>query len=78
MTGRGIEAVLRCASSGGHGVSDFAMEGLNIQAQDVGLLHPYASTLRLLSLTYPRSASSSGSRSLSSSLLSEFYADFAS
>lgn len=77
VTGRGIEAILRCASQGGQGVSDLAMEGLNIQAQDVGLLHPYASSLRLLSLTYPRSASSSGSRSLSASSLNDFYSDFA-
>ncbi|SPO23532.1 uncharacterized protein UTRI_02211 [Ustilago trichophora] len=77
VTGRGIEAILRCASQGGQGVSDLAMEGLNIQARDVGLLHPYTSSLRLLSLTYPRSASSSGSRSLSASSLNEFYSDFA-
>ncbi|GAK63865.1 uncharacterized protein PAN0_003c2074 [Moesziomyces antarcticus] len=77
VTGRGIEAVLRSAAQGGEGVRDLAMEGLNIQAQDVSLLHPYASSLRLLSLTYPRSASSSGSRSLSAASLHEFYADFA-
>ncbi len=77
VTGRGIQAVLRSAAQGGEGVRDLAMEGLNIQAQDVSLLHPYASSLRLLSLTYPRSASSSGSRSLSAASLHEFYADFA-
>lgn len=77
VTGRGIEAILRSASEGGQGVTDLAMEGLNIQAQDVSLLHPYASSLRLLSLTYPRSASSSGSRSLSASSLNAFYTDFA-
>ncbi|KAJ9477919.1 F-box domain-containing protein [Pseudozyma hubeiensis] len=77
VTGRGIQAILRCASAYGHGVNDLAMEGLNIQAQDVALLHPYASSLRLLSLTYPRSASSSGSRSLPASSISDFYANFA-
>ncbi|SJX62107.1 uncharacterized protein SRS1_12956 [Sporisorium reilianum f. sp. reilianum] len=77
VTGRGIEAILRHASQGGHGISDLAMEGLNMRAADVGLLLPYASSLRLLSLTYPRSASSSGSRSLSASSLNEFYANFA-
>ncbi|CCF53139.1 hypothetical protein NDA14_002395 [Ustilago hordei] len=77
ITGRGIEAVLRSAAEGGPGVSDLAMEGLNIQAQDVSLLHPYASSLRLLSLTYPRSASSSGSKPLSAASLNEFYTDFA-
>lgn len=77
VTGKGIEAILRSASEGGQGVSDLAMEGLNIKAQDVGQLHPYASSLRLLSLTYPRSASSKGAKSLSASLLSEFYTDFA-
>lgn len=77
VTGRGIEAILRFAVEGGSGVSDLAMEGLNIQAQDVGLLLPYAPSVRLLSLTYPRSASSSGSRSLSAASLNEFYTDFA-
>ncbi|CDW99434.1 hypothetical protein, partial [Sporisorium scitamineum] len=77
VTGRGIEAILRSASEGGQGVSDLAMEGLNMRAPDIGLLHPYAASLRLLSLTYPRSSSSSGSRSLSASSLNEFYANFA-
>ncbi|SNX82859.1 uncharacterized protein MEPE_01565 [Melanopsichium pennsylvanicum] len=79
VTGKGIEAILRSASSSstGGGITDLAMEGLNIQAKDIGLLHPYACSLRLLSLTYPRSASSSGSRSLSASSLNEFYHHFA-
>lgn len=77
VTGRGIEAVLRSASGNGRGVTDLAMEGLNVQAEDVSLLHPYASSLRLLSLTYPRSSSSSGSRSLYASSLNQFYDDFA-
>ena len=77
VTGRGVEAILRSASESGHGVRDLALEGLNIQAQDVVLLHPYAASLRLLSLTYPRSASSSGTRSLPASSLNEFYTHFA-
>lgn len=77
VTGRGIEAILRHACEDGHGVSDLAMEGLNIQAQGVDLLHPYASSLRLLSLTYPRSASSSGSRSLPAASVHDFYTSFA-
>ncbi|PWY98579.1 hypothetical protein BCV70DRAFT_164621 [Testicularia cyperi] len=77
VTGRGIRAVLQSAAQGA-GVNELAMEGLDMQGKDVALLIPFASRLRLLSLTYPRSSSSSGSRSLSSSAIGDFYRNFSS
>lgn len=86
VTGKGVHAILRSSGSSstaaaarnGHtGVTNLALEGLDIQGKDLQLLAPFAAQLRTLSITYPRSASSSGSRSLPASALHEFYRHFA-
>lgn len=77
VTGRGVHSVLQSAAQRGTGVTELAMEGLDIQGKDLQLIAPYAAPLRSLSVTYSRSASSSGSRSLPASALHEFYRHFA-
>ncbi|PWN54368.1 hypothetical protein IE53DRAFT_383064 [Violaceomyces palustris] len=78
VTGEGILSLLRSSSESGiqpAGIQELALEGLNVSASSLSSMRPYLASLRLFSITYPRSSSSggSGSRLCNSQGAAEFY-----